>query len=461
MAAPETASDPRAEVRAERRAVALRWGVAAAALLLLLSLFSAGFFLYAALVVGGLLLAALAVASTARVGLEVGRRIDRTEIELGEAVDASVSLRNGKGLPAPWIYWRDQIEPGLDVEGQSSAFETLPARAEALLTYRLHSTRRGLFRVGPAVVEASGPFGLVRRFRVDSGAAFVTVLPRTVPLGQGWPLGHRPIHEVPRRRSPFEDPSRFLGVRPYRPGDGFRAIHWRATARSGEIQVKLFEPAVLSGLLLAVEMGTEAYAGLEERQGETPDPRVEAAVTAAASLADFVFAGGQKVALLSNGADAAERYPGDWSGGTFRRLDEVDRSLASGGRASWIVRQRPVEVEPGQGAWHRDRLRSALARLTPTRSVPLPELLALELPRLPRSLVTLIVTPEIGPTLAAAIGSLRRSGIEVGVVWIRPEERPASDSEPESPPAGLLPPRVPVWAIRNDQDLEALGSARL
>jgi hypothetical protein len=73
----------------------------------------------------------------------------------------------------------------------------------------------------------------------------------------------------------------------------------------------------------------------------------------------------------------------------------------------------------------------------------------------------LIVTPEIGPGLAGAVESLRRSGIEVGLVWIRPEDRSALASEPEAPPAGLLAPGVPVWAIRNEGDLEALGSARL
>jgi uncharacterized protein (DUF58 family) len=443
-------------VRAARRALRLRWGIAAAALLFLLSLFSAGFFLYAVLVVGGLLAAGAAVASAGRANLAVSRRLDRTEIELGEAVDAAVSLRNAKGLPAPWIFWRDQVEAGLDVEGETCAFETVAAGGESLLTYRLHSTRRGLFRVGPAVVEASGPFGLARRFQVEPDARFLTVFPRTVPLGEGWPLGHRPVHEVPRRRSLFEDPSRFLGVRPYRPGDGLRRIHWRATARSGELQVKVFEPAVLSGVLLAVEMSAAAYPELPNGEAETGDPRVEAVVTAAASLAEFVLAGGQAVALLSNGADAAERYPEDWSGGTFRRLSDLDAALAEGERRRRLSGHRPVEVEPGKGAWQRERLRAALARLTPAPALSLPELLTLEIPRLPRSLVVMIITPDAGPDLGAALDSLHRSGIETGLVWIRPGE---ADEEAET---GLgLPPGVPVWAVRGDADLERLGSARL
>ena len=137
------APDARDEVRTARRAERRRWAAALAGIRLLLSFFSAGFFLYAALVVGGLLAAGLAVASASRAGLAVSRRIDRTEIELGETVAASLSLRNGKALPAPCVFWRDQVEAGLDVEGQTCAFETLAARGEGRLSYRLHSVRRG------------------------------------------------------------------------------------------------------------------------------------------------------------------------------------------------------------------------------------------------------------------------------------------------------------------------------
>jgi hypothetical protein len=69
----------------------------------------------------------------------------------------------------------------------------------------------------------------------------------------------------------------------------------------------------------------------------------------------------------------------------------------------------------------------------------------------------MIVTPDASPALGAALESLHRSGIETGVVWVRPEE----DSGDRDEPAAGLPEGVPVWAIRGDADLELLGSARL
>ncbi len=443
--------DPRSEVGVARRRQRLRWGLVIAAVLGLLSIFSGGLFLYAAAVVGMVLGLSTLIAVASLGHLEVARKLSATEVACGGMVEAWLIVDNRKPLPALGLLWRDQIEPGLDVEGPTSCATSLAGGETRKLVYRLHSRRRGLYRVGPAVVEATGPFGLVRRFLLDREAHFVTVLPRVVEIGQGWPLGHRPIHQVPRRRSLFEDPSRFLGIREYRRGDSLRRVHWRATARAGRLQVKLFEPAVLEGVLLAVDMAQAVYpaAPLGESAGDGPagDPLEELTVTAAASLAEFVLAGGQAVGLLSNGADAAERYATDWMGGTFRRLEEA---LEASGARRKITGLRPLEALPGKGSWQLERLRTVLARLVPAPGPTLPELLLAELPRLPRSLVLMIVTPRVDPALAGAVETLRRSGIEIGVVWIGADAAGAAALD-----------SIPVYAVADDSDLEALGGQRL
>jgi uncharacterized protein (DUF58 family) len=441
------AAAPSAEVRSQRRRQALLWTLGVGLLALLVSLFSAGFFLYAAVVTGAVLGLAALLPTASLAGLEVRRSLESTEIELGGAVESRLVLHNRKSLPALWLFWREAVDPGLDVEGVSCGFQTLASEQTIRIACTLHSTRRGLFRVGPVVVEASDPFGLVKRFKVDPAVAFVTVLPRTVALGGGWPLGHRPVHETPRRRSSFEDPARFLGVRDYRPGDGLRRIHWRATARTGILQVKLFEPTVLAGVLLAVEMGKHAYPRAAE---SSDDPGVELAVTAAASIAELVLAGGQSVGLISNGGDAAERFPADWTGGSFRRYEDA---LEDAGARKLIPAYRPLEVEPGRGAWQRDRLRGALARLTLAPGLTLPELLISEAPRLPRSLVVLVITPDLGPALGGALGGLKRSGFDVGVVWIQ-------TTGPGTVATSLLE-GVPVYPVRVEADLERMGAQSL
>lgn len=446
------AADFRKDIRETRRRQAFRWGIFLAAVLALLSVFSGGFFLYSAVVTAGLLLLSVVIASFSLVGIEIQRILSLEEIPLGESIEARLTVHNNKGLSAFWVFWKDHVDKALDVEGPVCHFKTIGPMKKHELRYRLHSTRRGFFRVGPTIMESSGPFGLVRRFLVSRPVDFVTVLPRVVSISKGLPQGRRPIHQVPRRRSIFEDPSRFMGMRDYRPGDSLRRIHWRATARSGKIQVKLFEPAVLAGALLAVDMGLEAYPRTRAKSRNT-DPLLEMAITAAASLGEYILAGDQRVGLISNGADAADLYPEDWTGGSFRRLEQAMDETDRGARLE-ITSFQPVEIEPAKGFPQMERLHSALARLTPTSGVSLPDMLMTELPKLPRSLVLMVFTPNLSAELNGVLGSLKRSGIETGVVWIR-------DPEEEQPPQAVLPQNVPVYPISSDVDLEQLGGQTL
>ncbi|MBN1632237.1 MAG: DUF58 domain-containing protein, partial [Thermoleophilia bacterium] len=67
------------------------------------------------------------------------------------------------------------------------------------------------------------------------------VYPRTYPLAE---LGIRSLShlgEVGAETRMFDDPSRLMGVREYVPGDSLRRIHWKASARSRALQLKLFE----------------------------------------------------------------------------------------------------------------------------------------------------------------------------------------------------------------------------
>jgi uncharacterized protein (DUF58 family) len=450
QAAASSGEDFRKKIHKSHRMQKYGWGIFLAAVMVLLSVFSAGFFLYSAVVVTILLLLSMAMASTSLLSIDILRSLPDREITLGEAIDAWLVVHNQKALPAFWIFWKDHIDAGLDVEGVSCHYGTLLPARKRELKYKLHSTRRGLFRVGPVVMESSGPFGLVRRFLVSRTVDFVTVLPPVVPIGKGLAMGQRPIHQVPRRRSIFEDPSRFMGVRDYLPGDSMRRIHWRATARSGNIQVKLFEPSVLTGVLLAVDMGLGSYPQTRTNP-EKVDPLLEFTVTAAASLGEYVLAGDQQVGLISNGTDAADQYPEDWTGGSFRRLDQA---LEKTRFHPQITAYQPVELIPAKGYWQHQRLFTALARLTPSASIDLPDLLMTELPRLPHSLVLLVLTPILDAALSGVLESLKRSGIETGVVWIRQPE--GQSSLPEA-----LPYNIPVYPISSDADLEELGGQSL
>jgi uncharacterized protein (DUF58 family) len=416
------------------------WLLVGTLVTLLLAVFSAGLFLYAVLVVGFALIASLAFASAAAGRLRMSRSLSETTVAPGASVDVTLRVENRKPLPVPWLFCHDQVEEGLDVRGGTAVFRTLAADDELTISYKISAARRGLYRVGPSVAEASDPLGFVRRFVTDKRPDFLTVFPKVMAVGDTWPLGRNALHHTPRRRSLFEDPARFVGIRDYQPSDSIRRIHWRATARLRTLQVKTFEPAVLQGALLLVDGAPCA-----------DDELFELTVTTAASVADYVLSEGQKVGLLSNGGDAAERYPREWTGETLRRVEDV-AARAEERRA--LSSFSPLEVEPRRGDWQRSRVLAALGRLVPAAGVTLAELIEIEMPRVPRDLVAIVVARTIDDALMLALDGLRRSGVELSLMWIRPRQL-------DGVRLPALPPSVPVHAIADETQLEDLGAQAL
>lgn len=115
---------------------------------------------------------------------------------------------------------------------------------------------------------------------------------------------------------------------------------------------------------------------------------------------------------------------------------------------------QPVELPSGKGPGQLEQLHAALARLIYSENFSLPELLKTELPRLPRSLVIVVFTPVLNQSLDEALGSLQRSGIETAVVWIR-------DPDEQFLPKMNISHNIPVYQVRNDEDLIHLGGQTL
>jgi uncharacterized protein (DUF58 family) len=163
-------------------------------------------------------------------------------------------LRDGP-LPAP-VFERDglDLEIGLRVSGQPRGPARLtgfigsePVSAAAGVVPRsgwnrhiaLAALRRGPVGARSWVVESSDPLGLFRSRRLSPDAEIALVLPRFASLSR------RPeVRELeaslaaPRAGSGTE----LFGVREYRPGDPLRRIHWRSSARHGELVVREYEP---------------------------------------------------------------------------------------------------------------------------------------------------------------------------------------------------------------------------
>src|SRR5262249_42352963 len=293
------------------------------------------------------------------------------------------------------------------IKGKRLQIKTLGAGKEITLKYQLTARMRGYYQIGPLVMETGDLFGLHRRYRVDAEPHYLLVYPRTVPL-EGYDLAsRRPIGDVRLVHRLYEDPTRIAGIRPYEAGDPLNRVHWGATARTGQLHSKIYEPSTLAGATIVVDFHQTGY----YRRGEPF--RSDLAVTAGASLAHAVYQMGQQVGLVTNGRDAAERVRLEgWKGD--HRTRQAARQTAS--MVDQIERLQPVVVETRRGAEQLLRIRETLARIELTDGMTLAELVVETSNRMPRDATVVAVVPDVPVETALALGTLRRLGFAVTAI---------------------------------------------
>ena len=162
----------------------------------------------------------------------------------------SVTLTNTGALPIPWVLVEDLLPdfavkartPRLTVKGKRIHVVTLRGKQTKTIKYKVTFAMRGYYPLGPTLLETGDVFGLHRRHRVIGKPVYVMVYPKVVPLPKYDFASERPIGEIRLQNRLFEDPTRTAGVRQYVIGDPLQRVHWKVTARTGELHCRIYEP---------------------------------------------------------------------------------------------------------------------------------------------------------------------------------------------------------------------------
>jgi uncharacterized protein (DUF58 family) len=106
-------------------------------------------------------------------------------------------------------------------------------------------------------------------------------------------------------RRTSDDAPLIVSVREYRPGDSVQRVHWRSTAKRGQLMIKesVNEPGVSAWILIDANVAVQEWRGLSFMPGSMPipDSTEEYAVAAAASIAQQWLAQGHAVGLVAHG----------------------------------------------------------------------------------------------------------------------------------------------------------------
>jgi uncharacterized protein (DUF58 family) len=390
----------------------MKWFLGALVLLLFAIAFDLSLLTYAMYALLAVMLVSRFVTRRWAESLAATRECNRLTANVGESVAVVVRVHNSGSLPIAWLLLEDLLPrealmydpPRLKVIGRRVQLAMLKAHEHRTMLYQLHCNRRGYYQIGPLVLETGDLFGLHRRYRVLTEPHFLLVYPQVLPLEGYEVASKRPIGEVKMTYRLFEDPTRIAGVRAYERGDPLNRVHWRATARTGLLHSKVYEPSTVAGVTLLLEFHTAVH----DRKDEPH--RSELAITAAASIANAVFLMGQQIGLVTNGRDAADRIRQEgWDGD--QRTRAAARRVAAMRETS--DRLQPLVVETRRGPEQFIRILETLARVELTDGLTLPELIAETASRLPRDATVIAIVPRPSSETALALGLLRRRGLAV------------------------------------------------
>jgi uncharacterized protein (DUF58 family) len=340
-----------------------------------------------------LMLSAAAAASSlwarfALAGFRYERHLSALRLFFGEESELALEVYNAKPLPLPWVLLSDRFPAGLTLlTGQLGFSQTLGYRHAIVnllalrwyervrRVYRVRGDKRGAFEFGPCEVYAGDLFGFRRRHLTVQACQELIVYPKLAPVLGLQLLAARPSGEYASALRVVEDPLRFMGVRQYLPGDSYRHLHWKATARTGTLQTRTFDPGASRNLVLMLDVQTTArpYSVVEEF--------LELLVSAAASVASEALEQGFAVGLLSNGGTARG---GDWT-----------------------------YVPPGRHTAQVVQVLEALARLTAFRLMPFSQLASLIGAALPFGSTVVALSAWPDDAMQEALLGLKASGYPV------------------------------------------------
>ena len=336
------------------------------------------------------------------------RRFEPDRAFVGDTVTLRLHVRNAKLLGVPGLRIHEPVPMRLEVNGARFVPSTQPGthlmeRHTSLRAYEAVSwhadvacTERGYYSVGPAHLEATDPWGLHSATLDLAERATLVVYPRLFPVET---IALDPRHPLGELRAPqqlLSDPARTAGVRDYRRGDPFKAIHWGATARRGQLQSRVYEPT--TSLEVAIVLDLDTF----EQYWEGIQPELaERMISIAATVANAAAAGRWSLGLYANCVAADS--------------DQLIRIVPSRSPA-----QLPLVME-------------TLAKLVPYSVGPMPQLLRRLGPTLPWGTTLLVISAIPSAAMQQVLLRLAERGRRVLWLYCGSQE----------------PPRVPRVDVRH------------
>lgn len=238
------------------------------------------------------LVSAWVVART-RYRLSSSRRLGSVRIPAGQDSTVTLRLDNISRLPTGLLLVEDRI-PYMLGSRPRFVLDRVEPRGRREVTYVVRSDVRGHYQLGPLAIRLTDPFGMCELHRSFAARDTLVVTPQVHRLPPAQLAGEWTGSGESRARSVASAGEDDAATREYRQGDDLRRVHWRSTARRGQLMVRREEQPWQSRATLLLDSRAVAHSG------EGPASSFEWAVSAVASVGLHLVRHGYHVRLLTD-----------------------------------------------------------------------------------------------------------------------------------------------------------------
>ncbi|MEV5361525.1 DUF58 domain-containing protein [Streptomyces cellulosae] len=264
----------------------------------------------------GLLLAVLPLVAAAvlyrtRYRVAGSRRLSPGRVPAGTEARVHLRMDNVSRMPTGLLMLQDRVPYVLGPRPRF-VLDRMEAGGRREVSYRVRSDLRGRYPLGPLQLRLSDPFGMCELNRSFSSYDTLTVTPRVEPLPPVRLSGESKGYGDGLQRSLALAGEDDVIPRGYRYGDDLRRVHWRSTARYGELMVRREEQPQRARCTVLLDTRAIAY------EGAGPDSAFEWAVSGAASVLVHMLERGFSVRLLTDTGDSVPREGADGFSGVHQ-----------------------------------------------------------------------------------------------------------------------------------------------
>lgn len=266
---------------------------------------------------GGALIVGLAIAR-AVTQLGVGRvraagfemlwqgRRRTVRVARGETIELAAEIRNRDSRAARFVRMRAVASPDLELRIEPTSGE-VPAGGRLAVSVAIDALRVGRHGVHGISLEVQGSPGLFEVPLTFANPYGIDVMPRPFGIATRSPRGGRSRMTAPEGRAGVlaGDGSELRELREHVPGDAFKRIAWKASARRGQLFVREYEREERDVVWLLLDASVDLWAG---KTGSAP---LDHAIDEVAAVAQRHLGRGDRVGLVILGARVLARIEPD------------------------------------------------------------------------------------------------------------------------------------------------------